>query len=125
MSTAVTSGKRSKSKKSPKKSSASYPHEELIRVRAEDIKDRKPSRREIERFRRIKDSDIDYSDIPPMTDEQLARMISFREFRKRMPVSVRVDPRVIEWLKAKGPGHLTRINDILLNLMEAEQRTKR
>jgi len=94
-------------------------------VRAEDIKDRKPSRREIERFRRIKDSDIDYSDIPPMTDEQLARMISFREFRKRMPVSVRVDPRVIEWLKAKGPGHLTRINDILLNLMEAEQRTKR
>jgi uncharacterized protein (DUF4415 family) len=91
-------------------------------VKAEDIKDYKPSKREIERLRRMKDSDIDFSDIPPLTPDQLSKMVSLREFRKRMPVSVRIDPRVIEWLKAKGPGYLTRINDILLNLMEAEQR---
>jgi hypothetical protein len=36
-------------------------------------------------------------------------------------VSVRLDPRVLEWLKSKGGGHLTRINDILVNLMEADQ----
>jgi uncharacterized protein (DUF4415 family) len=59
-----------------------------------------------------------------LTPEQLAKMVSFREFRKRIPVSVRVDPRVIEWLKSKGPGHLTRINDILTNLMEAERRAE-
>ena len=94
-------------------------------MRAEDIRGHKPSKAEIKRFQSIKDSDIDYSDIPKLTKEELDRMVNFREFRKRMPVSVRVDPRVIEWLKAKGPGHLTRINDILLNLMEAEQRTKR
>ena len=32
--------------------------------------------------------------------------------------------RVLEWLKSKGEGHLTRINDILTNLMEAEQRAE-
>jgi hypothetical protein len=37
-------------------------------------------------------------------------------------VSVRLDARVLDWLKSKGEGHLTRINDILLNLMDAEQR---
>jgi len=31
---------------------------------------------------------------------------------------------VLTWLKSKGEGHLTRINGILTNLMEAEQRSK-
>lgn len=31
-------------------------------------------------------------------------------------------PQVLDWLRAKGEGHLTRINDILANLMEAERR---
>jgi uncharacterized protein (DUF4415 family) len=29
---------------------------------------------------------------------------------------------VLDWLRSKGEGHLTRINDILSNLMEAEGR---
>jgi len=38
------------------------------------------------------------------------------EFRLR----VRIDPKVLEWLRSKGEGHLTRINDILTNLKQAE-----
>jgi uncharacterized protein (DUF4415 family) len=34
----------------------------------------------------------------------------------------RLDPQVLDWLRGKGEGHLTRINDILVNLMEAERR---
>jgi uncharacterized protein (DUF4415 family) len=34
----------------------------------------------------------------------------------------RRDPQVLEWLRSKGEGHLTRINDILFNLMDAERR---
>jgi len=60
-----------------------------------------------------------------LTPEQIAKAVSLREFRRRVPVSVRLDPRVLEWLKSKGEGHLTRINDILLNLMEAEQKHRR
>jgi uncharacterized protein (DUF4415 family) len=33
--------------------------------------------------------------------------------------------KVLDWLKSKGKGRLTRINDILMNLMEAEQRARR
>jgi len=40
-------------------------------------------------------------------------------------VSVRLDPQVLEWLRSKGEGHLTRINDILTNLMDAERRAGR
>jgi len=69
------------------------------------------------------ESGIDYSDIPKLTPEQLAGVVRLREVRRKVPVSVRLDQEVLEWLRSKGEGHLTRINDILTNLMEAERRT--
>jgi uncharacterized protein (DUF4415 family) len=46
------------------------------------------------------------------------------EYRKcKGSVSVRLDPLVLDWLRGQGEGHLTRINDILTNRMEAERRT--
>jgi len=40
-------------------------------------------------------------------------------------VGERFDAEVLEWLRSKGEGHLTRINGILTNLMEAERRMGR
>jgi uncharacterized protein (DUF4415 family) len=68
------------------------------------------------------DAGINFDDIPHLTDEQLAQMVRLRDIRPKVPVSVRLDPSVLAWLKSKGEGHLTRINDILRNIMEAEQR---
>ncbi|HEY0758100.1 MAG TPA: hypothetical protein VGD59_02470 [Acidisarcina sp.] len=62
--------------------------------------------------------------MPARTEEQLSRMIRFRD-RKKIPVSHRLDPQGLERLKFKGEGHLTLINDILTNLMEAEQASAR
>jgi uncharacterized protein (DUF4415 family) len=97
---------------------------------SEDIRNRHWTKAEKEAVRRIAaaqaaadDTGIDYSDIPRLTPEQLARMVRLREVRRKVPVSVRLDPEVLEWLRSKGEGHLTRINDILTNLMEAELRT--
>ena len=67
-------------------------------------------------------SDIDFTTIPRLTDEQLAQLVPLRDMRPKVPVSVRLDPGVLAWLKSKGGGHLTRINDILRNIMEAERR---
>jgi uncharacterized protein (DUF4415 family) len=64
----------------------------------------------------------EYEDIPRLTPEQLARMVRLRGPRRKQAISVRLDPQVLDWLKSKGEGHLTRINDILTNLMEAERR---
>ena len=49
-------------------------------------------------------------------------MVRARPRRSKVAVSVRLDPQVLDWLRSKGEGHLTRINDILSNLMEAERK---
>jgi uncharacterized protein (DUF4415 family) len=96
----------------------------------EDIRNRKWTEAEKQVLRRGAakqaagdDSDIDYSDIPRLTQEQLARMVRLRAPRRKVAVSVRLDPRVLDWLRSKGEGHLTRINNILTNLMGMERRT--
>lgn len=60
------------------------------------------------------DSGIDYSDIPPLTDEQLA------EFRRapKVLVAARIDRDVYDWLRKYGEGYSTRINSILRKVME-------
>jgi uncharacterized protein (DUF4415 family) len=112
-----------------KKQSASSVHGGLVRMTSEDIRNRKWTEAEKEAVRRGAaaqaegdDSGIDYSDIPKLTEEQLARMVRLRDVRRKVPVSVRLDAEVLDWLRGKGEGHLTRINDILTNLMEAERR---
>ena len=51
-------------------------------------------------------------------------MVRLREVRRKVPVSVRLDPEVLEWLlRSKSEGHLTHINDIFVNLMEAERKS--
>ena len=42
---------------------------------------------EIKNMRQLSDEEIDYSDIPPTSDEQLARMKANRLFRKKMKVA--------------------------------------
>jgi uncharacterized protein (DUF4415 family) len=59
------------------------------------------------------DSEIDYSDIPPLTDEQLAR---FRR-QPKVLVAARLDRDVYDWLKKYGEGYSTRINNILRTVM--------
>ena len=59
------------------------------------------------------DSEIDYSDIPPLTDEQLAQ---FRRAPKVL-VAARLDRDVYDWLKRYGAGYSTRINSILRAVM--------
>ena len=60
------------------------------------------------------DAAIDYSDIPPLTDEQLAR---FRRAPKVL-VAARLDREVYDWLMQYGRGYSTRINGILRTVME-------
>src|SRR5579871_2436357 len=111
-----------------KKRSASSRPARLISMRSGDIGNKKLSKKQIAVLTRVvraqeagDDSGIDYSEIPPLTDAQLKQMVRLREVKRKIPVSVRLDPTVLAWLKSKGDGHLTRINDILANLMEAER----
>ena len=111
-----------------KKSSVSSRPATLKSMSSEDIKTRVWSEEEKEAVRRGSarqaagdDSHIDFDDIPCLTEAQLANMVRLRDVRRKVAVSVRLDPRVLDWLKSKGEGHLTRINDILVNLMDADR----
>lgn len=115
-----------------KKPSASSQPARLKSVKSEDIGNRQWTEKERRALRRAAgrqgtgdDSHINFEDIPRLTDEQLASMVRLRDVRPKVAVSVRLDARVFDWLKSKGEGHLTRINDILTNLMEAEHAAKR
>ncbi len=44
----------------------------------------------------------------------------YSEFQRLVPVNVRLDPKIVEWLKSKSEAYPLRINDILMNVMEAE-----
>ena len=100
-------------------------------MRSEDIRNRQWTESEPHVLRRAArrqatgdDSGINFKDIPRLTEEQLANVVRLRDVKPKVAVSVRLDPRVLDWLKSKGEGHLTRINDILTNLMEAERRAE-
>jgi uncharacterized protein (DUF4415 family) len=41
---------------------------------------------------------------------------------KKTPVTFRADNDVLAWLKSKGQGHLSRINEILRQQMRAEMK---
>lgn len=59
----------------------------------------------------------DLEEIPELTDEELSRM---RPAVKR-PVTVRIDPDILQWLKSKGGPYQTRLNATLRKVMEHER----
>ena len=103
-----------------KKSSASSRRGKLISVNAESIFSKPLNKRQkavlaglAKRQAAGDDSGIDYSDIPPLTDEQLAR---FRRAPKVL-VAARLDRDIYDWLRKYGEGYSTRINSILRAVM--------
>jgi uncharacterized protein (DUF4415 family) len=79
---------------------------------------------EIEALKNMRDEDIDYSDIPPLTDEfwKNAKPLHYRPIKES--TTVRLDADVLAWLKDKGKGYQTRINAILRSAMLEEKRKK-
>lgn len=104
-----------------KKSSVLSRPEKLVSVKAEDILGKaltRQQRAELARLKNLPDSEIDFSDIPPLTDEQLA--VAFQP--RRELIAVRLDSEVLAWLRSFGPGYSTRINNILRTVMEQRGR---
>lgn len=68
---------------------------------------------DVARLDRLKDRDIDYSDIPPLDDAffKKATMVAWPPVKRQ--VTIRLDADVLRWLKASGKGYQTRLNYIL------------
>jgi uncharacterized protein (DUF4415 family) len=60
------------------------------------------------------DSEIDYSDIPELTDKFFKNAIRNPFYKPtKTSTTVRIDSDVLHWLRSKGKGYQSRINAIL------------
>ena len=67
----------------------------------------------------MKDSDIDYSDIPALGDEFFKKAaVPWPPAKQQL--TIRLDADVLDWLKANGRSYQTRINRILRAAMESK-----
>jgi uncharacterized protein (DUF4415 family) len=82
---------------------------------------RKSIKSDLARIDRMKDSEIDYSDIPALDKSFLKRATTPWPPVKQQ-LTIRLDADVLAWLKADGRGYQTRINRILRVVMESRPR---
>jgi uncharacterized protein (DUF4415 family) len=73
-------------------------------------------REELQALAAMPDDQIDFSDIPEITEEQWKRAVRTTRYFYRpvkRPVTMRLDADVIEWLRKDGRGYQTEANRIL------------
>lgn len=90
----------------------------IVRISLEEAKARLRSSED-----KVRDSEIDYSDIPPLNDDQLSKMHKVQRGRpllgkeKRKLISIKVDPDLIETIKDEaqklGKKYQSLIHEIL------------
>lgn len=73
---------------------------------------------ELKALAAMPDSQIDHSDIPPLTDAFWKNAVRNPFYKPiKQATTVRVDSDVLLWLKGQGKGYQTRINAILRDAM--------
>ena len=78
------------------------------------------SRTDWNRLEAMPDSDIDVSDIAKL-DKSFFDRAHVRLPQRKRPISLRVDPDVLEWFKHQGRGYQTRINQVLKAYVSAHR----
>ena len=83
------------------------------------------------KLEQMTDEDIDFSDIPPLTDEQLARMKPLRDVLpqavpNKVRITIRLDADIIKWFKdevgqAGGGSYQALINMVLREYIENQK----
>jgi len=73
---------------------------------------------EIKALSEMPDSEIDYSDIPPLDDTFWKNAVRNPFYKPtKTSTTVRVDSDVLAWFKSQGKGYQTRINAVLREAM--------
>jgi uncharacterized protein (DUF4415 family) len=92
----------------------------IIAFPGKTIVSKKSIKSDLKRIDAMTDENIDYSDIPPLSDEFLTQeTVSFSPSKQQL--TIQLDQDILEWLKAQGKGYETQINYILREVMEQQQ----
>jgi uncharacterized protein (DUF4415 family) len=82
---------------------------------------KKSIKSDLARLDRMRDAEIDYSEIPALDKSFLKKAATVWPPVKKQ-LTIRVDGDVLDWLRAQGKGYQTRINRILRIVMERQPR---
>ena len=90
---------------------------------------KRSSKTDWKRFDKMKDEDIDYSDIPELDDDffknakpiDLKKMLQSAEGKKQ--ITLRIDHKVVDWFKKQGKGYQSTMNNVLRNFVDAQEKT--
>jgi uncharacterized protein (DUF4415 family) len=96
----------------------------IVRHTSEELAEKRQrgeSKTDWDRVRKIKDKDIDYKDSPELDDSFFKRAVVAMPVTKK-PITIRVEPEVLEWFRAKGPRYQTRINAVLKAYVQARKK---
>jgi len=80
------------------------------------------SKKRLDEIKMMDDDNIDTSDIIEVGEDffKMAKLIMPADTAKT-PVSIRVDGDVLDWFKAQGKGHLSRMNAVLRAYYQTHQ----
>jgi uncharacterized protein (DUF4415 family) len=80
----------------------------------DEMRRRGEDRTDWKRVKAMKDKDIVIDeDAPEPTAEQWAKAIVTDRRPPKKNITLRIDPDIIDWFKAKGKGYQTRMNAVL------------
>jgi uncharacterized protein (DUF4415 family) len=79
---------------------------------------------DFEHLRKVRDRDIDYTDIAKL-DEAFWKAAKLTMPITKDRVTIRLDHDLVEWFKMNGSGYQTRINAILRSFMNAQSGASR
>jgi uncharacterized protein (DUF4415 family) len=79
---------------------------------------------DLARLDAMSDKDIDYSDIPEIDEQFLARAKMALWPPQKERITLRLDADILAWLKSQGQGYQSRINRLLRVVMEQTKARK-
>ncbi len=89
------------------------------------------SKSDLAKLEQMSDEEIDFSDIPPLTDEQLAKMKPLRDVLpqavpNKVRITIRLDADVLKWFKdeveqAGGGSYQALINKALRDYIDSQK----
>jgi uncharacterized protein (DUF4415 family) len=82
-------------------------------------------RRELAALEAMPNDQIDFSDIPAMTEEDLKRphWVGLHHYPGKKSVTIRLDKDLIAWFKAQGKGWQTKMNWVLRLYFASHRKT--
>jgi uncharacterized protein (DUF4415 family) len=83
----------------------------------------KTSKTDLARIKSMKDRDIDFSDIPELTDDLFEEAVIWPGKKKQ--ITIRLDPDIVDFYKKAGRGYQSRINNVLRRYMEVRYRKEK